>query len=293
MKIGTEKAIGGLIALSAGLMSALLLTGFMAAPKTPPARKKVLILWGGWAGHEPKQCVDIFAPWLVEQGFDVEVSQTLDSYCEVEKMKSLSLIVQAITMAQITPQQEKGLLEAIRGGVGMAGWHGGISDSFRSNPEFEYMAGGSWAAHPGGIIDYEVNITNREDPITRGLSDFRMRSEQYYMLVDPNVEALATTTFSGQHAPWIQGAVMPVVWKKMYGKGRVFNTTLGHVAADFNVPQAREIVQRGMLWAARVPGWGDDARPTNPYAPLLKRPPRSADPIAQESFPESSVDVQR
>jgi type 1 glutamine amidotransferase len=127
------------------------------------------------------------------------------------------------------------------------------------------MVGGSWAAHPGGVIDYEVNIRNHDDPITRGLADFKMRSEQYYLLVDPFVEVLATTTFSGQYAPWIDGAVMPVVWKKMYGKGRVFYTSLGHVAADFDVSQAREIVKRGLLWAARVPGTGDDPKPTNPY----------------------------
>ncbi|RPJ76657.1 MAG: hypothetical protein EHM24_01795, partial [Acidobacteria bacterium] len=128
---------------------------------------------------------------------------------------------------------------------------------------------GSWAAHPGGSVDYEVNITRRDDPITRGLADFGMKSEQYYMLVDPNVEVLATTTFRGaaaKAAPWIEGAVMPVVWKKLYGKGRVFNTTLGHAASDFDVPQAREIVKRGLLWAARVEGAGDDPKPTNPYA---------------------------
>jgi len=250
---------------------AVLVIGFIwAAPMarsqgTTPA-KKALVVWGGWPGHEPKQTVDLFVPFLREQGFDVEVSDTLDSYADAAKMKSLTLVVQAITMGQITPQQERGLLAAVRGGVGLAGWHGGLADSFRSSPEYEWMVGGSWAAHPGNILDYEVNITRRNDPITKGLSDFKMRSEQYYMLIDPNVEVLATTTFSGQAAPWTKGAVMPVVWKKLYGKGRVFNTTLGHVAADFDVPEAREIVKRGLLWAARVAGAGDDPVPTNPYA---------------------------
>ncbi len=251
---------------------ALLLLAAAAVSLTIPvkatsasAKKKALFVWGGWEGHQPKQCVDIFAPWLEKQGFDVEVSSTLDSYLDAAKMRSLSLIVQAVTMGQITPQQERGLLDAVRGGVGLAGWHGGLADSFRSNPEYEFMVGGSWAAHPGGILDYEVNITRRDDPITKGLSDFRMRSEQYYMLVDPGVEVIATTTFSGQADAPTKGVVMPVVWKKLYGKGRVFNTTLGHVAADFDVPQAREIVQRGMLWAARVPGTGDDPTPTNAY----------------------------
>ena len=226
---------------------------------------KALIVWGGWEGHEPKQTVDIFAPWLVQQGFDVEISHTLDSYLDAGKMKSLALVVQAFTMGQITAQQEKGLLDAVRGGVGLAGWHGGLSDAFRSNTEYEFMVGGSWAAHPGGIIDYDVHIAKRDDPITKGFADFHMRSEQYYMLVDPGVEVLATTTFSGQFVPSIKDIVMPVAWKKLYGKGRVFHSTLGHVASDFDVPEAREIMKRGMLWAARVPGAGDDPKPGNPY----------------------------
>jgi type 1 glutamine amidotransferase len=238
-----------------------------AGAQQPAAKKKVLIVWGGWPGHQPKETVDVFAPWLAEQGFDVEISNSLDSYLDAEKMKSLSLIVQAVTMGTITPQQEKGLRDAVRGGVGLAGWHGGLADSFRANTEYEFMVGGSWVAHPGNILEYTVNITKRDDPIMRGLADFRMRSEQYYMLVDPGVEVLATTTFSGEVLPAIKDVVMPVVWRKLYGQGRVFNSTLGHVAADFNVMEAKEIMKRGLLWAARVTG--DDPKPTNPYRPLL------------------------
>jgi type 1 glutamine amidotransferase len=214
------------------------------------ARKKVLVVWGGWEGHEPKQCVDIFAPWLESKGFDVVVSNTLDSYLDKDLMSSRDLIVQSFTMSEITSAQEKGLLEAVRGGVNIAGWHGGLADSFRKNTEYQFMVGGQWVAHPGGVIDYEVNIVNHSDPITRGLSDFRMHSEQYYMHVDPINEVLVTTTFGGEHAPWIDGVVMPVVWKKRYGAGRVFYSSLGHVAKDFEVPEALEIMKRGMLWAA-------------------------------------------
>jgi uncharacterized protein len=253
--------------LAAAVAAALLIAGY--APVSlhgQTAAPKALVVWGGWPGHEPKQTVDVFVPFLKEKGFDVEVSDTLDSYLDAAKMKSLTLVVQAVTMGKITPQQERGLLEAIRGGVGMAGWHGGMSDAFRSSPEYEFMVGGSWAAHPGGIIDYDVQITKPQDPITKGLSTFRMHSEQYYMLVDPNVEVLATTTFGGKAAPWIDGAVMPVAWKKLYGKGRVYHCALGHVAADFSVKEARLMVERGLLWAARMPGAGDDPKPTNPYA---------------------------
>lgn len=235
---------------AAGLLVLFLILSCPALP-IRAEKKKALFVWGGWEGHEPKKCVDIFAPWLEQQGFEVEVSHTLDSYLDVDKLKSLDLIVQVFTMSTISREQERGLLEAVKSGVGLAGWHGGLADSFRSNTEYQFMVGGQWVAHPGGIIDYEVNIIDHQDPVTAGLSDFKMHSEQYYMHVDPIVEVLATTTFSAENASWIEGVVMPVVWKKMYGKGRVFYTSLGHLARDFDVPEARTIVQRGMLWAAR------------------------------------------
>jgi type 1 glutamine amidotransferase len=213
--------------------------------------KSALMVCGGWEGHEPEECANIFAPLLREKGYEVEVSKTLDSYLDEEKMRSLDLVVPIWTMGEISSDQEKGLLEAIKSGVGLAGWHGGMADSFRNNVEYQFMVGGQWVAHPGNIIDYEVNILDHDDPITAGLSDFAMHSEQYFMHVDPSNQVLATTTFGGEHAPWIEGVVMPVVWKKTWGRGRVFYCSLGHVARDFDVPEAREIVLRGMLWASR------------------------------------------
>ncbi len=215
--------------------------------------RKALMVWGGWNGHEPKECVDVFHPVLEAEGFDVEIAESLDAYLDEEKMASLSLVVPLWTMGQISGEQCKGLLAAIRGGVGIAGWHGGMGDSFRDNVGYQFMVGGQWVSHPGGIVEYDVNIIDHEDPITAGLSDFRMCSEQYYMHVDPSNEVLATTTFCGEHGGihWIKDCVMPAVWKRMYGQGRVFYTSLGHVAKDFDVPELKEIVRRGMLWAAR------------------------------------------
>lgn len=213
--------------------------------------RKALIVYGGWNGHEPRECADIFAPLLTGEGFDVRVSDTLDAYLDEEEMRSLGLIVPIWTMGEITGEQQRGLLDAVKSGVGIAGWHGGMCDSFRNSTEYQWMTGGQWVAHPGGIVDYEVHIVKPDDPIVAGLSDFAMHSEQYYMHVDPSVEVLAVTTFSGEHAPWIAGVEMPVVYKKAWGEGRVFYSSLGHVAADFDVPEALAIVRRGMLWAAR------------------------------------------
>jgi uncharacterized protein len=223
----------------------------MAYTRGDTGVKSALIVCGGWEGHEPEKCADIFVPFLREKGYEVEISRTLDSYLDEEKMSSLDLVVQVWSMGEITGEQERGLLEAIKGGVGFAGWHGGLADTFRDNPNYQFMIGGQFVAHPGGFVDYEVNFADREDPITAGLQDFEVRSEQYYLHVDPHNEVLATTTFGGEHAPWIEGAVVPVVWKKRWGMGRVFYCSLGHGARDFDVPEVRKIVERGMLWASR------------------------------------------
>lgn len=213
--------------------------------------KRALMTWGGWLGHEPEQCVNFFAPFLRAQGYDVTISTTLDTYLDEPFMRGLDLIVPVWTMSSITHEQVQGLLGAVASGIGIAGWHGGMADSFRQSVDYQFMVGGQWVAHPGNIIDYTVNITNHDDPITAELDDFAMHSEQYYMHVDPSNEVLATTTFSGDVLPWIAGTVIPVVWKRRWGEGRVFYSSLGHVAKDFDVPQAREIVQRGMLWASK------------------------------------------
>jgi len=214
--------------------------------------KNALVVRGGWNGHEPVQATDLFIPFLREKGFEVTVSDTMDPYTDAAFMASLALIVPCWTMGEISKEQVAGLLAAVKGGVNIAGWHGGMCDAFRMSCPYQFMTGGQWVAHPGGVIDYEVNILDHDDPITKGVPDFMMKSEQYYMHVDPSNEVLATTTFTGEHgdAPWIKGCVMPVVWKRLYGKGRVFYTSLGHVAKDLEVPEARTIVQRGMLWAA-------------------------------------------
>jgi type 1 glutamine amidotransferase len=213
--------------------------------------QSALMVWGGWAGHQPRECVEIFARLLREADYEVEIADTLDVYLDGAKLAALDLIVPMWTQGTITREQERGLLDAVQGGVGIAGWHGGMGDSFRDSVNYQFMCGGQWVAHPGNIIDYRVNITNHDDPITAGLDDFSMHSEQYYLHVDPANEVLATTTFDGTYAPWIAGTVMPVVWKRRWGAGKVSYCSLGHVASDFDVPEARELVRRGMLWASR------------------------------------------
>jgi type 1 glutamine amidotransferase len=211
--------------------------------------KSALIVWGGWDGHTPEQSSRFVAGMLEANGFTVDIEPTTEAFAD-DDLPSYDLIVPVITMSRIEREELTNLLAAVRAGTGIAGFHGLMCDSFRNEPDYQFMTGGQWVAHPGNIIDYEVNITGN-DPIVAGIGDFPYRSEQYYMHFDPSVEVLATTTFSGEHFDEIEGVVMPVVWKRRYGRGRVFYSSLGHVVDEFKVPQMRTIFERGALWAAR------------------------------------------
>ena len=231
-------------------MFALAAWGLQAFAEGGP--HKVLFTYGGWDGHQPEAMRGLLVPWLESEGFDVVVADTLEPYADADLMSEVDLVVQIWTMGEITDRQLDGLVRAVESGTGIAGWHGGLGDAFRRAPRYQYMIGGQWVEHPGNDgVRYRVNIIDRDDPITAGLGDFDIVSEQYYMHVDPNNEVLATTTFDGSRDPWIKGAVMPVVWKRKHGEGRVFYTSLGHQANVFDVPEALTILKRGILWASR------------------------------------------
>jgi uncharacterized protein len=215
--------------------------------------KKALLVRGGWEGHEPVQVSEVFKKVLEKNNFEVEISDSLDAFLDVEKLKSLDLIVPIWTMGNITNEQVKPVLEAVASGVGIAGCHGGMCDSFRENVDWQFMTGGQWVAHPGNDgVEYVVNVRSCSNPIVDGINDFKVKSEQYYVHVDPAIEVLATTRFpvvDGPHAS--NGQVdVPVVWTKKWGKGRVFYNSLGHHADIFGIEEALAIMERGFIWAA-------------------------------------------
>ena len=216
--------------------------------------QKALIVYGGWDGHQPQQVAEVLAGALRQEGFDVEVSDTLDALADRDKLMRLSLIVPHWTMGRITGEQVKPVLEAVESGVGLAGCHGGMCDAFRDNTDWHFMTGGQWVAHPGNDgVKYTVRITDKTHPITAGLSDFDVASEQYYLHVDPAVRVLATSRFpvaDGPHVP--NGPVeMPVLWTKLYGKGRIFYDALGHTAKLVASEPNLTIMRRGFKGAAR------------------------------------------
>lgn len=216
-------------------------------------KKKALIVYGGWDGHEPKEVSEIFHDILTKENFEVELSDRLESYSDADYLKSFDLIVPHWTMGDIKQAYVKNISLAVMSGVGIAGCHGGMCDSFRYNVDWQFMTGGNWVAHPGNDgVEYMVNIKHSSSPLLEGIEDFKVVSEQYYLHVDPAVEVLATTRFPTVEGPHSlnKSVDMPVVWTKRWGLGRVFYCSLGHQANIVAMPEVTEIMRRGFLWSA-------------------------------------------
>jgi len=207
---------------------------------------RALFIYGGWDGHTPRESVEVFAPWLRRQGFEVLLRDDLAAFDDVALLRACDLIVPCWTLGELSAAQERNLCDVIADGCGLAGWHGGMGDAFRVNTQYQYMVGGQFVAHPGDILDrWTVRIVDQEHYITRGLSDFEMHdTERYYLHVDPSNHVLAATTIAA-------GCEMPVCWVRRWGRGRVAYISVGHTWRDFDVPSARTMMQRCLLWATR------------------------------------------
>jgi type 1 glutamine amidotransferase len=213
-----------------------------------------LVVRGGWPGHSPVEATDRFLPFLEESGFRVTVSDSLDVYTDADLMAGTDLIVQCWTMGTITAEQVAGLRGAVQAGTGLAGWHGGIADSFRDNSDYLHLVGGQFACHPGGFVDHTVEVVPERaaHPIVAGLTSVALHTEQYWVLADGHNQVLATTTLpSRQGDPWAEPVMSPAVWTRQWGEGRIFVCTVGHQPQDLDVPAVRSVVERGLTWASR------------------------------------------
>ena len=217
--------------------------------------KKAMILCGGWDGHQPQLVSARFKKFLESEGFEVAVEESVQVIKDTERLAELDLFVPVWTMCNegLGYGFFEPLIEAVGGGLGMAGCHGGMCDAFRNNVEYQCITGANWVSHPGGDgTKYRINIKSKSNPITEGINDFDVASEQYYLHVDPANEVLATTRFPT--VKWYHSANgevdVPQVWTRKWGYGRVFYSALGHLDNVFEIPEAWELMKRGLLWAA-------------------------------------------
>lgn len=214
--------------------------------------KKALIVYGGWSGHDPQGVAELFKEILESENFAVTLSDSLDSF--LEDLTVYDLIVPVWTMGSLPNGAENNICEAVAKGTGIAGCHGGMCDAFRNSTKWQFMTGAQWVSHPGnGNVTYEVMINKASSsPLIEGIEDFTVTSEQYYLHIDPAINVLATTTFTypGNHTA--NGKItVPVAFTKRWGQGKVYYNSLGHNRSVFDIPQAKEMMRRGFLYAAR------------------------------------------
>lgn len=216
--------------------------------------KKAIIFQGGWDGHEPVLVAARFKQMLEKNGYETVIYDNQECLSDADELMKLDLIVACWTMGEIKGEYTKNVCKAVAAGTGLAGCHGGMCDAFRNDTEWQFMTGGQWVSHPGGDgVEYTVNVNHGSSPITEGIQDFKVKSEQYYLHVDPAVEVLATTRFPIVKYYHIANKPvdMPVAWTKYWGNGRVFYCSLGHHDDVFdNSPEAGILMERGLVWAA-------------------------------------------
>jgi uncharacterized protein len=231
------------------------------------SERRALVVRGGWEGHAPVEATELFLPFLRDNGYEVRVEESPEIYADAEVLGATDLIVQSVTMSEISHDQLKGLRAAVAAGTGMAGWHGGIADSYRNSSDYLQLIGGQFATHPSkepslccgsqedNYLKYTVEITElgRKHPVTEGLEDFELDTEQYWVLHDDLIDVLATTTHPVQpYHPWHRPITSPAVWTRLWGEGRIMVATPGHSVDILQDANVRTIMERGMLWATRT-----------------------------------------
>jgi type 1 glutamine amidotransferase len=238
--------------------------------------RSALIVRGGWDGHMPVETTDFFVPFLEQNGFSVVIEESPDVYADAERMAGVDLIVQVVTMSEISKEALAGLVAAVRAGTGMVGWHGGIADSYRNSADYLQLIGGQFAHHANiappeqlageqedNYQEYTTEITElgRTHPVTAGVDDFTLTSEQYWVLSDEYNEVLATTTQSKREwDAWDRPVTFPAVWTRHWGEGHIVVSTAGHRLEIVQDPSVRRIIEQGFLWAARPASTEGEAR---------------------------------
>ncbi|MGJ6979761.1 ThuA domain-containing protein [Aestuariimicrobium soli] len=216
--------------------------------------KLALVVRGGWDGHHPVAATDLFVPFLESEGFEVMIRDSTSAYADADLMARVDLVVQCITMSTIEPDEVAGLRAAVEAGTGLAGWHGGIVDSFRASSEYLHLTGAQFACHPSSSNRHTIEMlpAAADHPITRGIPDFELDTEQYWMLADSYIDVLAVTTQTASPGdPWQRPVTSPAVFTRQWGQGKVFVATPGHDPEVLQNEHVNTLVKRGLLWAAR------------------------------------------
>jgi uncharacterized protein len=154
-------------------------------------------------------------------------------------------------------------------GKGFIGIHS-AAITFADWPEYIDMIGGFYDEHPWMTFDAPIIV---EDPNFPGMQqwphEFVMRDEIYQMknysrdklrvLMRLDVSKL---DMKNKQVHRTDGD-FAVTWAKMYGKGRVYYTTLGHVESTWDKPEFEQMITEAIKWAMGLENADVTPRPLN------------------------------
>jgi type 1 glutamine amidotransferase len=152
-------------------------------------------------------------------------------------------------------------------GKGFIGVHS-AAITFVDWPEYGDMIGGYYDEHPWLTFDAPIIV---EDPNFPGMQQwphaFVLRDEIYQMrnYSRDKVRVLMRLDVSkldmkNKNVHRTDGD-FAVTWAKMYGKGRVYYTTLGHVEANWDKPEFQQMMTEAIKWAMGLENADVTSRP--------------------------------
>ncbi len=234
-------------------LAGALMVGSAVVSQAADAKIKVLLLAGDDVpkAHVWQEMSSATRDVLEQSGkFDVKVcedSAILESASALKRYDLVFLTSFNATTPTLSDVAKENLLNFVKGGKGFAVSHL-ASASFKEWPEFKKLCGRNWIMGTSGHNPrsvFKVTITDKDSPITKGLSDFQQDDELYAKLQgDAPIHVLATadSDFSNK--------TEPLAFTLTYGEGRVFHETFGHDGKAIKNPPVAQIIVRGCEWAA-------------------------------------------
>jgi len=220
---------------------------------------KVLIVTGVDSAHNWRATAPVLADVLKK---DPRLSvRVVDdpNFLASDELKDYDVVVIHFQNPKPLPKGVEGgknLQKLVEGGTGLVVIHFGCG-ALREWPDFVKLAGRVWdpklrAHDPRG--PFKVDITDVKHPITEGMQTFDTDDELYTCLAgDVPIQVLATAISK------VDKKVYPMAFVLTVGKGRVFNTVLGHDPKAMTFPGVAELFRRGTAWAAGLPPVAESA----------------------------------
>lgn len=228
----------------------------------PPVRTLRYLFLGDQGHHRPAERYRQLAPVLAERGIELEYTERLADL-NPQKLAGYDGLVIYANHSEISPEQERALLEFVAGGKGLAALHC-ASYCFLNSPAYIELVGAQFKEHGAGV--FRTTIGEPEHPLVRGYGGFESWDETYvhHRHNDQGRTVLEYREEAGHREPW--------TWVRTHGRGRVFYTAWGHDQQTWGHPGFHNLVERGLRWAA-----GDDPTRAGPYSERPQMTPRRTD----------------